>query len=162
MTNSFVNAVRGQKTRTTNDMSAYKATGNNCTTLFFKIGASRGKNIVPDFVAAYAEDREIALRIAQWARDARGGSGERKLFRDILAHLAQRDPDAAVALVYKTPEIGRWDDLLIEFGNDVVKFTAFAVIRDALAEGLKAKELLGKIDQMSEEECQHMLDTVYN
>ena len=160
--NTFVNSVRNQRTTTTNGMSAYKATGNNCTTLFFKIGASRGKNIVPDFVAAYAEDREIALRIAQWARDARGGSGERKLFRDILAHLAQRDPDAAVALVYKTPEIGRWDDLLIEFGNDVVKFTAFAVIRDALAEGLKAKELLGKIDQMSEEECQHMLDTVYN
>ena len=158
--NSFANAVKNQGARTTNGMKARKSTANSCVDLFYKIGASRGKNIIPDFVAAYAQDREVALRIALWARDIRGGAGERKLFRDILNYLAKNDPDAAGVLMMKTPELGRWDDLLA-VEDDSARQYAFGMIKNALEEGVIAKSLLEKLPHMSEKECQHLLDTVY-
>ena len=132
---TFVNAVLNQDARTENGMKARKSTANAAVDLFFKIGASRGKNIVPDFTAAHVHNRDYALRIAQWARDARGGAGERQIYRDILKYLAVRDPDATVTLLRKTPELGRWDDLLIFDANSAAEAVAFAFIEDALNAG---------------------------
>ena len=73
--NTFVNAVLNQEARTENGMKARASTANACVDLFFKIGASRGKDITAEFTAAYVENRDYALRIAQWARDIRGGAG---------------------------------------------------------------------------------------
>ena len=131
---TFANAVRNQSARTENGMKALKSTTSSCVDLFFKIGASRGKDIVPGFTAAYVENRDYALRIAQWARDVRGGSGERKLFRDILSHLAKTDKDAALALMFKTPMLGRWDDVLVLLGTELEK-DAVMMIEDALTKG---------------------------
>ena len=137
---TFVEAVQNQSARTENGMRARQSTANACVDLFFKIGASRGKDITKDFVAAYVEDKDVALRIAQWARDVRGGSGERELYRQILKYLEKHDPSAAVALLKKTPEIGRWDDIFI-FQDPKVKWEAFTMLGDALREknGLAAK-----------------------
>jgi hypothetical protein len=138
---TFANAVRNQEARTANGMKARASTANACVDLFFKIGASRGKNIVPDFTAAYVQDRDIASRIALWARDARGGAGERKLFRDILKELAVHDADRAIALMQKAPYVGRWDDLLVFEDEGVLQHYAFEMIRYALEDnnGLCAK-----------------------
>jgi hypothetical protein len=108
--------------------------------LFYKIGASRGKNITADFTAAYVENQDVALRIAQWARDVRGGAGERQLFRDILVHLEKHNPDAAMALLRKIPEVGRWDDIFV-FTNPTLKSAAYTMLGDALRarNGLAAK-----------------------
>ena len=132
---TFVNAVKNQEARTTNGMKARKSTANKNVDLFFKIGASRGKNIVPDFTGAFIENRDYALRIAQWARDVRGGAGERKIFRDVLLNLAKTDSDACVALLRKVPELGRWDDLLIFEKDSAAEAVAFTMISDALIEG---------------------------
>ena len=59
-------------------------TGAKVVDLFYKIGASRGKNITPLFEKAYQADRVLALRTLFWARDIRGGAGERQIFRDLL------------------------------------------------------------------------------
>ena len=75
--NAFVNAIANQEARTENGMKARKDTKNAVVDLFYKIGASRGKNIVPDFSAAFVENPELAIRVALWARDARGGAGRR-------------------------------------------------------------------------------------
>lgn len=137
---TFAEAVVNQEARTENGMRARKSTANACVDLFFKIGASRGKDITKDFVAAYVEDKDVALRIAQWARDVRGGSGERELFRQILKYLEKNDPEAAVKLMRKTPEIGRWDDIFV-FTDPKLKWEAFTMLGDALREknGLAAK-----------------------
>ena len=76
---SFKSAVLNTpvQARTQNGMKALASTLSNTTDLFFKIGASRGKDITTQFAKAYAEDREMALRVSQWARDVRGGAGER-------------------------------------------------------------------------------------
>lgn len=138
--NSFVSAVKDQSTRTTNGMVARKSTANACVDLFFKIGASRGKDITKDFVAAYVENKEVALRIAQWVRDARGGAGEREIFRQILTYLDKHDQDAAAKLLMKVPEIGRWDDIFV-VKSDKLKYQAYSMLGDALRakNGLAAK-----------------------
>lgn len=132
--NTFVNAVKNQEARTDNGMKARKSTASACVDLFFKAGAMRGQNIVPNFTAAYVEDRNVALRIAAWLRDARGGAGERQLFRSVLTHLEKTDTDAAAALMNKVPELGRWDDLLV-VTDPVLKAKAFSMIEAALNAG---------------------------
>lgn len=138
--NTFVSAVQNQSARTTNGMRARKSTANACVDLFFKIGASRGKDITKDFVAAYAENPEIALRIAQWVRDVRGGAGEREIFRQILAYLDKHNPADAARLLLKVPEIGRWDDIFVVKSKEN-RYKAFEMLGNALREknGLAAK-----------------------
>lgn len=138
--NTFANAVINQPARTTNGMKARQATSKATTDLFFKIGASRGKDITKEFVAALVENEDIALRIAQWARDVRGGAGERQLFRDILVYLEKNRPDLAEKLLKKIPEIGRWDDIFV-FQTSDMKTQAYTMLGNALRErnGLAAK-----------------------
>ncbi len=138
--NAFVNAIANQEARTANGMKARKSTANKCVDLFYNIGASRGKNIIPEFTAAYVEDADLALRIAQWARDVRGGAGERELFRSVLVHLENTNPDAALALLAKVPEVGRWDDIFV-FQTPKLKSAAYTMLGDALRvrNGLAAK-----------------------
>jgi len=157
---SFKNAVLNTTVpaRTTNGMKAIESTLSNTTDLFFKIGASRGKNITAQFEKAFQENPDIALRIAQWARDARGGAGERELYRQVLKHLEKTRPEVLLGtrLLENTAEIGRWDDLLI-FTNSDVKAKAFGMIKEALESGIRAKNLLDNIDSMTEEECEKIL-----
>lgn len=144
---TFANAVRNQSARTENNMKALRNSGNPCVDLFFQIGASRGKDVIPLFTAAYVQNREVALRIAQWARDIRGGSGERKVFRDILNWLEKNDADAAQALLRKVPELGRWDDVLAVETAAMREF-AFSLVQAALQsnDGLCAKWMPRKGD----------------
>ena len=129
--NTFVDAVVNQEARTTNGMKARKSTANAVVDLFYNIGASRGKNIVPAFTAAFVENKELALRVAAWSRDARGGAGERETFRNILRSLENTDVNSAVLLMAKVPELGRWDDLLV-FKSAFLKQMAFDFIQHAL------------------------------
>jgi hypothetical protein len=137
---TFVEAVKNQDARTTNGMKARKSTANAVVDLFYNIGASRGKDVIPAFTAAYVENKELALRVAAWARDVRGGSGERQLFRDILKYLEKTDVDAAKALLHKVPELGRWDDIFV-FDSKELKAEAYTMLGDALRarNGLAAK-----------------------
>jgi hypothetical protein len=137
---TFVEAVVNQEARTVNGMKARKSTANAVVDLFYNAGASRGKNIVPAFSAALVENRELALRVAAWLRDARGGAGERQLFRDILVYLEKTDTEAAKALLAKVPELGRWDDLFV-FKTQTMKEVAYTMLGDALRakNGLAAK-----------------------
>ena len=146
--NSFVKAVKSQGARTDNGMKALKSTTSSCVDLFFKIGASRGKNVIPDFTGAFVENRDYAMRITQWARDIRQGAGERKIFRDVLVNLIKHDQDAAVALARKIPVLGRWDDVLVLIGTEI-EYVAYDMVREALAknDGLCAKWMPRKGEQ---------------
>ena len=138
--NTFVSAVKNQTARTANGMVARKSTASACVDLFFKAGASRGKNITKEFTAALVENEDVALRMALWLRDARGGAGERELFRQILTHLESYRPELAAKLLPKVPELGRWDDLFV-FKTEALKAQAYTMLGDALREqnGLAAK-----------------------
>jgi hypothetical protein len=137
---TFVNAIKNQEFRTDNGMKARKSSANACVDLFYQVGASRGKNIIPAFTAAYVENSDLALRIMQHARDVRGGSGERELFRQVLTHLETVNPNDAMRLMAKIPDLGRWDDLFV-FKTKPLKDKAYTMLGDALRarNGLAAK-----------------------
>ena len=138
--NTFVNAVVNQSARTENGMKARQSTANALTDLFFKIGAMRGQNVIPAWTAARVQNPDLAARIALWARDVRGGAGERKIFRDILVDLANTDQIRASELMRKVPELGRRDGLLVLVGTPMEE-QAFFMIQCALEDnmGLCAK-----------------------
>lgn len=143
----FKTAIIEQTTTTANGALAYASTLDANVDLFFAIGASRGKDIVPAFVKAFVENAELALRIALWSRDVRGGAGERQLFRDILCYLEQHNPDSARRLLPFVPEVGRWDDVLVLKG--ALRNEALAMIKQALdnGNGLCAKWMPRKGDE---------------
>lgn len=114
----FNEAIGVKEARTENGMKALSGSGNKVVDLFYNIGASRGKDIVPQFVSALTDNTDWALRVALWARDVRGGAGERKIFRDILTYLVKNDKLKANAMLDKIGTLGRWDDLWSVFGLD--------------------------------------------
>lgn len=143
MQNTLIQALNTMSTRTTNGMRAHGTTFDRNVDLFFMIGASRGKNLSVPFAQAYAENPDTAVRILQWARDVRGGAGERAVFRTIVKALATGNDETrgvASALLPKIPEIGRWDDVLELMGTPL-EADAAMFIGGALADrnGLAAK-----------------------
>ncbi len=140
MENTLFEAVNASGT-TQNGAVTHHSSLNKNVDLFFLAGASRGKDITPVFVSAMAEDAEVALRVLQWARDARGGAGERETFRKLFAYVLKNRPELASRILPKVPEIGRWDDLFVAFGTvlerEALRMIAFAL--NDVKDGLCAK-----------------------
>lgn len=115
--NTLAQAINATQTQTTNGMPAYTSSLDNVVDLFYTVGASRGKDILPAFSKAFHSDRELAIRVALWARDVRGGAGERQLFKDMLSYVVQSDVALAKRMMAKIPFLGRWDDILVLFNT---------------------------------------------
>lgn len=135
---TFANAVKkhqkNRMTTTANGMAAHVNTGDNVLDLFTKIGSYRGKDTTRIFNAALAENEELAMRVLLWSRDIRQGAGERAQFRNNLKYLDKNMPHLAAQVMHKIPELGRWDDLF-SYENRENRMAAFAMIREALADG---------------------------
>ena len=140
--NAFVEAVKSVpvEARTANGMKTFDSSKSDLVDLFFAIGASRGKDLSTQFARALAQDETLALRMLAWARDVRGGAGEREVVRKILLNLEKTNPKVLARILPHLAEFGRWDDLLI-FTSKEVKAQAFTMIGDALRakNGLAAK-----------------------
>ena len=67
--------------------------------------------IISRFIKAYTEDRNMAMKILFFARDIRGGLGERRVFRSILKWLSVHEEDSLRKNIMHVPEYGRFDDL---------------------------------------------------
>lgn len=105
---------------TENGARAYRSTGSSCLDLFASCGALRGasvKEIILKFIRAYAEDSDLAMRILFYARDVRGGLGERRFFKTCLHYLANNEPSSVIRNMRYIPEYGRYDDLLCLIGT---------------------------------------------
>ncbi len=126
--------------RTENGMRARSTTGQPVLDLFSAIGSARGVDLSAQFNAALADNVDLTLRTMLWARDIREGSGERQTFRNLLAALEKQNPSLAGKLMYKVPELGRWDDLFT-YVDPINRRAAFTMIRNALMDqnGLCAK-----------------------
>ena len=103
------------KTHTENGAVTLETTGDCCLDLFATIGALRHvseEEICLRFQRAWAENRDIAMKILFFARDVRGGLGERRAFRAITRWLADYAHTSVVINISNIPEYGRYDDLL--------------------------------------------------
>ncbi len=103
-------------TYTENGALTYSSTQSHCLDLFSTIGALREAGeaeIQNRFWSAWAEDANTAFRLLFFARDVRGGLGERRVFRILLKEMAQLVPDVVVRHIPYVAEYGRFDDLLV-------------------------------------------------
>ena len=155
MNNVFANAARtvANMTTTENGHAADSTTGSALLDLYGQVGALRGqdeKRICQLLDAAVAEDPLLARKIIFYARDFRGGTGEREVFRTLLKYMATEYPsDELMCDIHLIPEFGRWDDLYSLVGTPLESQMWDEINRqlfkdeEALAEG-KPVSLLGK------------------
>ncbi len=117
--------------KTENGAATYESTGSECLDLFATVGALRRESdaeIITRFVRAYTESPDTAMKLLFFARDIRGGLGERRVFRVILTWLAENEPASVRKNLKYVSEFGRFDDLLTLMGTPCEK-TALAVMK---------------------------------
>ena len=139
---SLINALRTADARTENGMVTNSSSHSACLDLFFIIGAVRplmkdesGRNrLINKFEAAHAEDALITRKMLFWARDVRGGAGEREAFRVLLRHACKTYPNEVIENIHLISEFGRWDDVFETFGTPVEKAAIELIIKN-LKEG---------------------------
>lgn len=133
----LVDALRQENTTTENGMTTNSSSLSAVVDLFFTIGAMRGQDkqrLIANFSKAFNEDPKRAMKILFWARDVRGGAGERQIFRDIVTYLAENHDLALKPNLHLIPEFGRWDDMLVLFGTYLEK-DAMSMIQAAIGQG---------------------------
>lgn len=132
------------KTFTENGAVTHVSTYSDCLDLFATVGALRKaseQEILDRFIRAYTEDADKAMKILFYARDIRGGLGERRVFRTVMTYLAANEPASVRKNIGYFGEYGRYDDLLSLMGTpcekDMLAYIAgqFAADMKALAEG---------------------------
>ncbi len=109
-------------TRTENGAVALNTTGDACLDLFSTIGALRKADDVRVqslFAEAYKENPLFATKIVFYARDIRGGLGERKVFRTLLKYMADVHPETLKKNLDLIGVFGRYDDLYCLIGTSL-------------------------------------------
>lgn len=127
------------KTYTENGAVTHQTTESDCLDFFASAGALRQSSpdeIVLRFMRAYAEDADVAMKILFFARDIRGGLGERKVFRTIVKWLCENHPESVEKNIKYIAEFGRYDDLLVlldtQFKSDVAELIKGQLAEDIL------------------------------
>ena len=125
MTNSrLVNATRQNDSLTENGAVTHSTSLSACLDLFFLAGGSRNisdEAIIKLFIQARAENKDVAYRILFWARDCRGGAGEKRFFRTIAIYCKENYSAEYEALAILIPKYGSWKDIfMVDTPNDNV------------------------------------------
>ncbi len=140
------------RTHTENGAVTLASTGSECLDLFATIGALRSADdaeIIARFIRAYTENPDTAMKLLFFARDIRGGLGERRVFRVLMNWLAFHEPGSIRKNLGYVAEYGRYDDLLSLMGSpceaDMLQVLHDQFLRDMAAlEGEGSVSLLGK------------------
>ncbi len=138
-------------TLTENGAVTYISTTSHCLDLFFTAGAMRNsseKDIAKAVTKAYTENPEKALKIVFFARDARGGLGERRFFRIAVRTLAEIAPEAVERNIPLFAEYGRFDDLCALMGTSCEK-AAVEEIRRQLNADIDSYKNGGKVSLLA-------------
>ena len=107
-------------TRTENGAVALNTTGDARLDFFGTVGSLRTadkERITRLFSEAWKVDPLFATRIAFYARDVRGGLGERQTFRTILQYMAQYHPEGLRPNLDLIGVYGRYDDMYCLIGT---------------------------------------------
>ena len=131
------------RTYTENGAVTHMTTYSDCLDLFATIGALRSSNeqeILKRFVRAFTEDPDLAMKTLFFARDVRGGLGERKVFRVCLQWLAHNAASSVKKNIPYVAEFGRWDDLLSLMGTPCEK-DALRLIKQQLDADLESMDM---------------------
>lgn len=139
------------RTTSENGAAAHKTTYSDCLDLFATIGALRSaseQEIESRFLRAYTEAPDLAMKTLFFARDVRGGLGEREVFRICLRWLAEHRPASVRKNLRYVAEYGRWDDLLCLLDTPCEP-DALALLRVRLAADQLALEQGGDVSLLA-------------
>ena len=150
---NFLNAMKNENNYTTTENGgiAYRSSESFCLDMFFKAGAMRNadaKAIADTVTRAYAEDPDKTMKIVFFARDARGGLGERRFFRCAVSTLVNIAPHSVKKNIPLFAEYGRYDDLCVLLGTSLEKDAAEA-IKSRLDEDKEAMAQGGKVSLLA-------------
>ncbi|MDR1640588.1 MAG: DUF2828 family protein [Clostridiales bacterium] len=113
---------------TENGALGYRTTGKTILDLNFAVSSLRSAGpaeIERRFLTAFFEDKMVAMKWLFFARDARSGLGERRLFRLAFKMLATSLPEYATPVIGLIPFYGRFDDMWqlldTKLADDVLK-----------------------------------------
>lgn len=124
---------------TENGAIGYRTSGSALVDLNFSITSLRNKSereILDKFVKAFYEDKMLAVKWLFYARDARKGIGERRLFRVCMEYLAKNHLEIAKAVIPLIPIYGRYDDWFCLF-NTKLEDLVIEEIKKQLAEDME-------------------------
>jgi hypothetical protein len=141
--NELLKAMQTGDTRTENEMLTNSTSLNECVDFFFTAGALRNqpeRAITAQFSLAFNENPLTAMKLLFWARDIRGGAGERRLARVIYNYLANEHEDVLIKNISLITEYGRWDDLVQILGYSTKKLQEAAL--GEIKKGLVSKNAL--------------------
>ena len=127
-------------THTENGAATNLSSLSDCVDLFGTIGALRhadDEEIIRRFVRAYTENADLAMKTLFYARDIRGGLGERRVFRMILLWLTRNEKQSVLKNLGYIAEYGRWDDVLALFDTPC-RAAAVDLIKTQLGADLEA------------------------
>lgn len=154
---NFVNAVKKTLDNelnvsiTENGAVGFRTTGKELLDLNFAVASLRkmsDEEVAKRFMKAFVEDKLLAMKWLFYARDIRGGLGERRLFRVVLAELVKSNPEMVVPVINLIPEYGRYDDMWCLLDNDESAKVVYQVIDKQLEkdwEGMAAKKPISLI-----------------
>lgn len=100
---------------TENGAKGYATTFNTLLDFNYKVPSLR-KADVGTYVRGVINsvtDLETLYRYVFFLRDARGGMGERRIFREFIKQLALMEREELKMVIPLIPEYGRWDDLFV-------------------------------------------------
>ncbi len=139
------------KAYTENGAVSNASTMSDCLDLFATAGALRNASddeILERFIRAFAEDRDIAMKTLFFARDVRGGLGERRFFRVIMKYLAQNYPETVIKNIDNIAEYGRYDDIL-SLMDTACEQEAIAYIKAVLQEDMESMQAQDSVSLMA-------------
>jgi hypothetical protein len=124
MSEKFVNSMKQENNwkLTENGADSLKSTTNGLLDLFATIGALRTRSdedIEKLFSLGFSEDPLLATKMSFYARNIRGGLGERKTPRVIWKWMAKIYPNIIRKNLSLISDYGRWDDLYEFVGTSV-------------------------------------------
>lgn len=122
-------------TKTENGADAKNTTDSALLDMFATIGSMRSRSeneIIQKFELAFQEDPLGAMRCLFYARDIRGGLGERRVFRVLLPHISVRHTEELRNNIRFIPEYGRIDDFYSLIGTPLEE-KMWEIVRYALS-----------------------------
>lgn len=138
-------------TYTLNGGLTHSTSGSNCLDLFFRADTMRNvssKEIAAIVRRAFAEDPVRTIKIVFFARDVRGGLGERRFSRIAMQTLAKDAPEAVRRNLAHVAEYGRYDDLCALLHTPCEQ-DAVALIRERLDADRKAMAEGGQVSLLA-------------
>jgi hypothetical protein len=143
---AFMNAVKNTLNNefnvsvTENGAVGYRTAGKELLDINFAVASLRSMSdaeVAKRFKKAFFEDKVLAMKWLFFARDAREGLGERRLFRVVMKDLVENNPEMVIPVINLIPEYGRYDDLWCLLDNEKSAKVVYSIVDKQLKEDSK-------------------------